>query len=328
MSKRKNSLFEEAIADAQQIKKTALANAKMSLAETFSPTIQSMITNKLNEAEEMDDEIIEDDEVIVDDELGLSNEMEDGEIDDDIPIEDLEDDSNEEEAVVDLTIDEFRELVKDVLLDIESESSMDTDDILGDEIPLETEDEIVDDIVSDDEISIEDEDENLDELNENQTPENEVNGLIGMIKNIVSKTPQAVEKIKAFLEEWGEGAGRALRNEELETQLNEANKKISQLNLLNSKLIYVNKIFKATNLTESKKVAVINAFDRASSIKEVKNTFTTLKESSILSNKPVLKENKGSASAAMGIRKPEVILENKNVDEFVERMKKLAGIKN
>ena len=53
---------------------------------------------------------------------------------------------------------------------------------------------------------------------------------------------------------------------------------LQEVNLLNSKLLYVNKIFKANNLTESQKVNVIAAFDKAETVKEVKLVFETVSE--------------------------------------------------
>jgi hypothetical protein len=73
---------------------------------------------------------------------------------------------------------------------------------------------------------------------------------------------------------------------ETEKELNEAYSavrflriKLNEVNLLNAKLLYVNKLFKSKNLTEAQKVKVINAFDRAESVKETKNIFETLQES-------------------------------------------------
>lgn len=117
-----------------------------------------------------------------------------------------------------------------------------------------------------------------------------------------------------------------------EVELNEAKQEISKLkqqlkenNLLLAKSIFLNKILKANTLSESKKVAVINAFDRVSTVKEARNTFETLKESLSKSPTKVLKENKGFASKAAGVSQKEILTEAKT-DEFVARMQKLAGI--
>ena len=76
-----------------------------------------------------------------------------------------------------------------------------------------------------------------------------------------------------------------------------------------AKSIYLNKILKANTLSESKKVLVINAFDRVPTVKEAKNTFETLKESLKTSSKsnPLI-ENRGAASRALNVGKSREIL--------------------
>jgi hypothetical protein len=100
---------------------------------------------------------------------------------------------------------------------------------------------------------------------------------------------------------------------------------LNEVNLLNAKLLYVNKLFKSKNLTEAQKVKVINAFDRAETVKETKNIFETLQESlSVAPAKNSIKESLSYASKPAGVapnRKP--IVEN---NDFVLRMQKLAGI--
>jgi hypothetical protein len=98
---------------------------------------------------------------------------------------------------------------------------------------------------------------------------------------------------------------------------------LNEVNLLNAKLLYVNKLFKGKNLTEAQKVKVINAFDRAETVKETKNIFETLKESLSATKNPI-KESLSFASKPAGIapnRQP--IVES---DEFMKRMQKIAGI--
>jgi len=102
-------------------------------------------------------------------------------------------------------------------------------------------------------------------------------------------------------------------------------KDLNEVNILNSKLLYVNKIFKANNLTESQKVNVIAAFDKAETVKEVKLVFETVSENIVTKKETTIKEHKGMASKATGTTasKPEVISE---VSDAVLRMQKLAGI--
>jgi hypothetical protein len=128
------------------------------------------------------------------------------------------------------------------------------------------------------------------------------------------------------------GAGHDIGpKEEVSEELNEAletietlRKDLNEVNLLNAKLLYVNKVFKANNLTESQKATVIAAFDKAETVKEVKLVFETVSENVPSGKKEVVKEAKGFASAAVGTSdKPEVITE---ANEVVRRMQKLAGI--
>ena len=106
--------------------------------------------------------------------------------------------------------------------------------------------------------------------------------------------------------------------EELKGQLQE-------VNLLNAKLLYVNKVFKASSLTESQKVSVIGAFDKAETVKEVKLVFETVSDNIVAPAKNTLKEHRGMASKATGTTasNPPVIGQ---VSEAVLRMQKLAGI--
>lgn len=107
----------------------------------------------------------------------------------------------------------------------------------------------------------------------------------------------------------------------IETLQNELN----ETNLLNAKLLYVNKVFKANNLTEGQKANIIAAFDKAETVKEVKLVYETVSENVTAGGKKeVVKEAKGFASAAAGMStKPGVITE---ANAAVLRMQKLAGI--
>ena len=128
----------------------------------------------------------------------------------------------------------------------------------------------------------------------------------------------------------GTNVNRTVNEEELAQALEtieQLKKDLHETNLLNSKLLYVNKIFKANNLSESQKVNVIAAFDKAETVKEVKLVFETVSENVVTTKKDTVSESKlkGMASKATGTTasKPEVISE---VSDAVRRMQKLAGI--
>ena len=102
---------------------------------------------------------------------------------------------------------------------------------------------------------------------------------------------------------------------------------LSEVNLLNAKLMYVNKVFKSNNLNETQKVNIIAAFDKAETVKEVKLVFETVSDSVVTkkTTKGVNESKLGAASKPTGTTaaKPEVISE---VSDAVKRMQKLAGI--
>jgi hypothetical protein len=103
----------------------------------------------------------------------------------------------------------------------------------------------------------------------------------------------------------------------LRTELNETN-------LLNAKLLYVNKIFKAKNLTESQKLKVIASFDKATNVKEAKVVFESLNSALSTAPKKAIKESLGFASKAAGVAPNKTIVESNDV---ITRMQKLANIK-
>ena len=127
---------------------------------------------------------------------------------------------------------------------------------------------------------------------------------------------------------------------EKEAELNEAYKTIKSLqrtinevNLLNAKLLFANKLFRAHNMTNEQKVKVIETLDRTKSVREVKLVYSTLAEnfkytsSTSKANKKSITE--GIASKAVKSTKPaqaaakQVIAESA---DFSDRFKKLAGI--
>jgi len=90
-----------------------------------------------------------------------------------------------------------------------------------------------------------------------------------------AKTPiaNAIKKLKA--KAGGTSVGE-VETKEMEETINELRTELNEVNLLNAKLLYTNKIFKSKNLTESEKVKVLNTFDKAETVKEVKLVFETL----------------------------------------------------
>lgn len=125
--------------------------------------------------------------------------------------------------------------------------------------------------------------------------------------------------------------------EEKEKELKEAyktikslQKTINEVNLLNAKLLFANKLFRAHNMTNEQKVKVIETLDRTKSVREVKLVYSTLAENfKYSSSNKVAKKSisEGIASKVVKSTKPaaakQVIAESA---DFSERFKKLAGI--
>jgi len=104
---------------------------------------------------------------------------------------------------------------------------------------------------------------------------------------------------------------------------------LNEVNLLNSKLLYTNKIFRGKNLTENQKIKVLKAFDKAETVKEAKAIFETLNENLVAkSAKSNIRESLGAASKPAGVAPKRQLNENViQEDAMVSRFKKLAGIK-
>ena len=138
---------------------------------------------------------------------------------------------------------------------------------------------------------------------------------------------ESVNPLQAELDE--------VKNELEETQkaLEVSKTQLSEVNLLNSKLLYVNKIFKANQLNESQKLRVVDTLDQAGTVKEAKLIYETIKNTfnittdSKQTKKTSIKEGLGMASKAAGkstAPKKEVISES---NDMMKRFQKLANIK-
>jgi len=105
--------------------------------------------------------------------------------------------------------------------------------------------------------------------------------------------------------------------------------KLNEVNLLNAKLLFTNKLFKAFNLNNDEKMKVVETFDRANNLREVKLVYSTLAESygyaGGVSRIPKVKISEGSASKPVASTKPskKVISEG---NDLANRFKKLAGL--
>jgi len=134
------------------------------------------------------------------------------------------------------------------------------------------------------------------------------------------------------------GGEEEAKDEAINAELNEAyntikslQKTINEVNLLNAKLLFANKLFRAHNMTNEQKVKVIETLDRTKSVREVKLVYSTLAENfkyTTSSNKIAKKSiSEGIASKVVKSTAPKaakaVIAESAQISD---RFKKLAGI--
>ena len=120
--------------------------------------------------------------------------------------------------------------------------------------------------------------------------------------------------------------------EETEKELEEAynvirfmKSKLNEVNLLNAKLLFSNKLFRNHSLNESQKMKVIENFDRAQTLREVKLVFATLSESFGFGRKTkrTIKESYASKSSRSTAPSKKVISEGSDLSA---RWKKLANL--
>jgi hypothetical protein len=304
-------ILKDAIADAKAVRETALANAKLALEEAFTPQLQSMLAAKLNEME-MDEEIDikaagqsgEDEpmEETLDLEALLAeagDEEAEEEAPEDEPGEEKAGEPEEDKDITEMSPEEVEEYIRKIAA--EEFDKLETEQ--GEEVPGKEDGEEID---LDAELGPEDGeeeinlDEMMDDMADEKIDENDIN-----IDELLAEFGLSEEEVE---EGYGkeENDSKSEMEEELAQALatiNELRSSIQEVNLLNAKLLYMNKVFKGTNLTESQKVDVVKTFDKAETAKEAKLVYESMittftKKAEVKSN---IKESVGFASKAIGM---------------------------
>lgn len=121
------------------------------------------------------------------------------------------------------------------------------------------------------------------------------------------------------------GTFESVELKEAQGKVEELTSQINEMNLLNAKLLYTNKLFKDNALTEEQKLKVVEALDEATNAKEAKLVYNTLKESLTPVFKKSLSEGVSFASKATGTKSQQVITENAD-DKMRARFQQIAGI--
>jgi hypothetical protein len=332
-------LFKEAIADARAVKEVSIANAKAALEEVITPRLKSMFEKKLTEMEEEDEK----------QEEGYEMKKENSEIEEEFNLEELlaeldevEDEKvHEEEEVTEETVTESEETMEEETHEEEIHEEEETEEEEAEEADEDKEDdsdveidfdnmteedlrafieEVVDEMIEAEELEL------AEPSEEDEEVEIEDDAEIGDEEEV-----EIEDEISSLeLEEGRINKKQASQLTAALETINTLRSELNEVNLLNSKLLYLNKILKETTLRESQKVKVITAFDKAQTVKDVKLIFETLKESLVSipakrTTKNLVRESKNFASStiieASPAKKP--VME---VDPVIMRMKKLAGL--
>jgi hypothetical protein len=327
----KSDLLKEAIADARAVKETAVANAKIALQEAFAPRIQRMISDQIEN--ELDSEEMPAEEPAMDDMGDMGAEEEGGDfnwVDNDLSAEvggdtyDFEVGMAGEDGEEEMDMGAEEMPMDEPQSDEEMQDEYNEGDLNLEQIIRELEG----DLTEEDEATHEAY-EDLDEMEEPTTrklptdlEESDDASIDEIIESILREEddmdmeePEAddeVEEVKAELEE----AYKTVR--QLKTIINE-------VNLLNAKLLYTNKLFRNFELSEGQKMKVIENFDRAANTREVKLVFSTLAESF---NRPTKKRVVKESSASKPVATTAPKTTNVITEGFAqaERWKKLAGL--
>jgi len=356
--------LKECIAEAKTIRETAIASAKAALEEAFTPQLTAMFAEKLNEMEKeekmqkesemtetysMEEEGLEEtfnlEELLAElsmEEEGMSMEEEgitekEEELDENLMLEEMSDEEIEELVmkVIDDMIASGKLMAGEEAEEEGEEDMEDMEDMGGEE--MESEEELDEEINIDEILSEMDSEENVDEALNPEVIANTIEQALAtadgakVIAALIGAgvaAPFAKSLAQSLISKFkGKIKEDDAESTEMEETISELRNELNEVNLLNAKLLYTNKIFKAKNLTESQKIKVLNTFDKAETVKEVKIIFETLTESLKTTTvaKSSIKESLGSASKTIAPAAPKQPIIEAN--EAFARMQRLAGLK-
>ena len=260
--------------------------------------------------------------------------------------EDEEAEGEEEEIdLEDMSEEDLKKFIEDVIEDMVEAGELEPGDQFEDDVDVDVDAEGELDIEDDSKTAV-DENQQVDEMNLDGAVWADLAnllsitidqakylamgmGAVGMpaIAALTSLIEKGGKKAKEFFKDKAEKANEAQMANLKE--INELKSELHEVNLLNAKLLYTNKIFRAQNLQEAQKVKVLEAFDKAETVKEAKLVFETMSTNLTpvrTKKKQMVKENLGRASKATGVA-PQTRSNIVDVDPQFARMQKLAGLR-
>ena len=345
-----DDLLKEAIADAKAVRETALENAKMALEEAFTPRLQSMLSKKIQTELEDDEDEYGDEEAGEEDMLAAQDEVPGEEAPaEENPFASDDEEEMEEEGVIEINGVKYAPVVSEEEEEGENPFADSEDEEEGD-LDLEA---VIKELESD---IAEGEEEDKEEVDEQSTSSGIGNGAgVKQASASDEEDPQGAklkegenpfakkddddevdedidldEVLKALSEEEDDDEEKnevsKLRSDldEHRSVIETLRGKLNEVNLLNAKLLFTNKLFRKYGLNNEQKMKVVEQFDRAASLREVKLVYSTLGESFGVARNNI-NESKGSASKPIASTKSEkkVISEG---NDLRDRFKKLANL--
>jgi len=333
--------LKDAIAEAKTIRETALAQAKLAMEEAFTPHLQSILAAKLNELEEDEDVTSqnmseEQMEETLDLEALLAEADDEEKAGEEATEEAPEEEAGEEAAgeeeddkdITEMSPEEVEEYIRQIAA--EEFEKLETEQ--GEELPGEEGGEEIDldaelgadEAGDDEEINLEEMiDETEETVNEEEIDENDINidellAEFGLSETDDNDKDDMMEDESNLEEELAQALAT----------IDELRSSLQEVNLLNAKLLYMNKVFKGQNLTESQKIQVVKTFDKAESAKEAKLVYESLISTFVKKEeKSPIKESLGFASKASGMitgtKNSNTVIDS---DAQVARWAKLAGL--
>ncbi len=310
-----SNLLKEAIADAKAVRATALANAKAALEEAFQPKLEAMLAEKLKNEIADSSDIANSDPTSDNDGMPLTV------------------DRYVDEGDMQISDDELNEILAELEGELDEAGQVDpnvpvapapVDPMAQAPAPVAPA-PVAEDTGEDEMVDLQ---ELLDSLNDDESAGEEIT------EGEEEDEDEDEEVVDEKIED-------EKVTESLQAELNEAmstvqylRDQLNEVNLLNAKLLYTNKLFNTFNLDQKQKLKVVETFDLAKSIREVKLSYTILSESYSLGGSVVKKTNTTAKTITEGLAskpvastapKKELIVENSNV--MALRFQKLAGIK-
>ena len=331
-----SDLLKEAIADAKAVRATALANAKAALEESFKPTLEAMLAEKLKSEIGMEDEAVHSSGIG----KGSGTAPSASQVSHQDPGGDDHTEKVFEESEEEVTSEELDEILAELEKEMGEEAAPAAEapaPAPAPEVPTEPTAEVPapapeaptepaaapEAPVTAEEVEEVDEEINLQELLD--TLSEEVEEVDEATKE--DSEEEDKEEVKEQTEESVQLAEALQTVQYLRDQLNE-------INLLNAKLLYTNKLFNKFSLNQAQKMKVVETFDLTNSIREVKLSYKILTESLSSGGSAVKKPNTAAQTITEGLAskpvastapKKDLIVENSNV--MASRFQKLAGIK-